>query len=45
MLVGDHQQLRGHCAVKELEGPPFNLDVSVFERFVLNNIEYSQLTR
>ena len=45
VLVGDHQQLRGHCAVKELEGPPFNLDVSMFERFVLNNIEYSQLTR
>ena len=45
ILVGDHQQLRGHCAVKDLEGPPFNLDVSMFERLIRNSIEYSQLTR
>ncbi|MCJ1290377.1 hypothetical protein MMC34_001913 [Xylographa carneopallida] len=45
ILVGDHQQLRGHCAVQDLEGPPFNLDVSGFERLVTNNIEFSQLTR
>ena len=45
ILVGDHQQLRGHCAVQDLEGPPFNLDVSGFERLVMNNIEFSQLTR
>ncbi|MCJ1286113.1 hypothetical protein MMC26_005456 [Xylographa opegraphella] len=45
ILVGDHQQLRGHCAVQDLEGPPFNLDVSAFERLVTNKIEFSQLTR
>ena len=45
ILVGDHQQLRGHCAVQDLEGPPFNLDVSGFERLVTNNIDFSQLTR
>ncbi|MCJ1383921.1 hypothetical protein MMC17_007035 [Xylographa soralifera] len=45
ILVGDHQQLRGHCAVQDLEGPPFNLDVSGFERLVTNNMEFSQLTR
>ncbi|MCJ1436993.1 hypothetical protein MMC27_006376 [Xylographa pallens] len=45
ILVGDHQQLRGHCSVQDLEGPPFNLDVSGFERLVTNNIDFSQLTR
>ncbi|MCJ1404379.1 hypothetical protein MMC11_007604 [Xylographa trunciseda] len=45
ILVGDHQQLRGHCAVQDLEGPPFNLDVSSFERLVTNDIDFSQLTR
>ncbi|MCJ1248088.1 hypothetical protein MMC30_005303 [Trapelia coarctata] len=45
ILVGDHQQLRGHCAVQELEGHPWNLAVSLFERLVRNNFEYSQLTR
>ena len=45
ILVGDHKQLRGHCAVRELEGEPFNLEVSLFERMINNNIEYSQLTR
>ena len=45
VLVGDHQQLRGHCAVPELEGHPWNLAVSLFERLVRNNVEYSQLTR
>ena len=45
ILVGDHQQLRGQCSVKDLEGPPFNLDVSMFERLVNNNVEFVQLTR
>ena len=44
ILVGDHQQLRGHCAVPDLEGEPFNLAISLFERMVMNNIEFSQLT-
>lgn len=45
ILIGDHQQLRGSCAVKELEGDPYFLDVSMFERLVANEFEFSQLTR
>lgn len=43
ILVGDHQQLRGHCTVKELEGDPWFLDVSMFERLVRNQIGFSQM--
>ena len=45
ILVGDHQQLRPSCSVKELEGHPFNLAVSLFERLVCNNVEFSQLLK
>lgn len=45
ILVGDHQQLRGHCSVKDLEGYPFNLDVSMFERLVRNQVDYARLSR
>lgn len=45
ILVGDHQQLRGHCCVKDLEDYPFYLDVSLFERLINNGVEFSQLTR
>ncbi|KAL4941600.1 hypothetical protein BDV06DRAFT_235995 [Aspergillus oleicola] len=45
ILVGDHQQLRGHCAVQDLEGEPFNLDVSMFERLVKNGMKYVTLQR
>lgn len=45
ILVGDHQQLRGHCAVQELGGEPFNLDVSMFERLVRNKMGYITLKR
>ncbi|KAL8901018.1 MAG: hypothetical protein Q9207_005411 [Kuettlingeria erythrocarpa] len=45
ILVGDHQQLRGHCNEKELEGNPFFLDVSMFERLVRNQVGFTQLTR
>lgn len=45
VLVGDHQQLRGHCNEPELEGKPFFLDVSMFERLVRNQVEFTQLTR
>lgn len=45
ILVGDHKQLRGHCAVKELGGEPFNLDISMFERLVRNEMEYVTLRR
>jgi helicase required for RNAi-mediated heterochromatin assembly 1 len=43
ILVGDHQQLRGHCNVKAFESAPWNLDVSMFERLVRNRVEYTQL--
>lgn len=43
ILVGDHQQLRGHCSVQDLEGDPFYLDVSMFERLVKNGMKYVTL--
>lgn len=43
ILVGDHKQLKGHCAVKELGGEPFNLDISMFERLVRNEMAYVTL--
>ncbi|KAL8945072.1 MAG: hypothetical protein Q9216_000056 [Gyalolechia sp. 2 TL-2023] len=45
ILVGDHQQLRGHCNEKELEGNPWFLDVSMFERLVRNQVDFTQLIR
>ena len=45
ILVGDHQQLRPHCNVPELEGHPYNLAVSLFERLVCNQVEFSQLLK
>ena len=45
ILVGDHQQLRGHCNVSELEGDPWFLDVSMFERLVKNHVGYSQMIK
>lgn len=45
ILVGDHKQLRGHCSVQELEGDPYFLGVSMFERLVCNGIEFSMLMR
>lgn len=45
ILVGDHKQLRGHCTVQELEGEPFFLDTSMFERLINNGIKYTTLTR
>ncbi|KAK5402956.1 hypothetical protein LTR06_010382 [Exophiala xenobiotica] len=45
ILVGDHQQLQGHCSVQELEGEPFYLNVSLFERLVRNNMPYKTLLR
>ena len=44
ILVGDHQQLRGHCSVSELEGYPWFLDVSMFERLVRHEVGHTQLT-
>ena len=45
ILVGDHQQLRGHVNDRGLVGNPFYLDVSMFERLVRNNVEFSQLNQ
>ncbi|KAK6505706.1 hypothetical protein TWF481_007598 [Arthrobotrys musiformis] len=45
VLVGDHKQLKGHCNVMELDKPPYNLSVSMFERLVNNGIEYSGLKK
>ncbi|KAJ9603966.1 hypothetical protein H2200_011488 [Cladophialophora chaetospira] len=43
ILVGDHQQLQGHCSVQELENEPFYLNVSLFERLVRNDMPYKTL--
>lgn len=43
ILVGDHQQLRGHCAVGDLEGRPYYLDISMFERLVTNDLPFVTL--
>lgn len=45
ILVGDHKQLRPHCQVKTHEGKPFFLDISLFERMVNNEVEYSTLIK
>lgn len=45
ILIGDHEQLQGHCSVRELEGEPYHLAVSMFERLVRNNMPYSTLLR
>jgi helicase required for RNAi-mediated heterochromatin assembly 1 len=45
ILVGDHQQLRPHTQVKKFGDAPFHLNLSMFERLVINEIEYNQLTR
>jgi helicase required for RNAi-mediated heterochromatin assembly 1 len=44
ILVGDHQQLQGHCNVQDLEDV-FHLNVSMFERLVRNNMPFKTLTR
>ena len=43
ILVGDHQQLRGHCTVKDLEDDPYFLSVSMFERLVRNRVGFSKM--
>ena len=43
ILVGDHQQLQGHCSVQDLENDPYYLNVSMFERLVRNNMPYKTL--
>ncbi|KAI8298512.1 Helicase required for RNAi-mediated heterochromatin assembly 1 [Colletotrichum sp. SAR11_59] len=43
ILVGDHMQLAPHADVLELSKPPFNLNVSLFQRLVESGVEYSSL--
>ena len=43
ILVGDHQQLQGHCSVQGLEDDPFYLNVSLFERLVRNKMPFKTL--
>jgi helicase required for RNAi-mediated heterochromatin assembly 1 len=45
ILVGDHQQLQGHCNVQELGVTPYNLNVSMFERLVRNDMPFKILLR
>ena len=45
ILVGDHQQLQGHCSVQELENEPYYLNVSMFERLVRNDMPFRTLLR
>jgi helicase required for RNAi-mediated heterochromatin assembly 1 len=43
ILVGDHQQLQASCNVKRLEDAPYHMNVSMFERLVINSIGYVML--
>ncbi|KAJ6130269.1 ATP binding protein [Penicillium capsulatum] len=43
ILVGDHQQLKAHCAVSELGEEPYHLAMSMFERLVKNNMPFTVL--
>ncbi|KAJ5958258.1 uncharacterized protein N7479_005408 [Penicillium vulpinum] len=43
ILVGDHLQLKGQCADHELCGHPFYLDVSMFERLMINKVPFAML--
>jgi helicase required for RNAi-mediated heterochromatin assembly 1 len=45
ILVGDHEQLRPHTQVRAFEDEPYHLNLSLFERLVSNDVEYSTLTR
>lgn len=42
ILIGDYNQSRPKSASEEL-GKYFKLNVSLFERFILNELEYHQL--
>lgn len=42
ILIGDHLQLRPNPAVYEL-AKKFNLEISLFERLIKNQMEYYQL--
>ncbi|KAF6831007.1 dead box helicase [Colletotrichum musicola] len=43
ILVGDHMQLAPHADVLELGRPPYNLNVSLFQRLIEGGLEFSSL--
>lgn len=43
ILIGDHAQLAPSCDVKMLEGAPYHLNVSLFERLVKVGMPYTML--
>jgi helicase required for RNAi-mediated heterochromatin assembly 1 len=43
ILVGDHKQLQAYCNIGALESPPYNLNVSMFERLISNSIGFTML--
>lgn len=43
ILVGDHKQLQAHCNIGALEGAPYHMNVSMFERLVSNSIGFTML--
>lgn len=43
ILVGDHQQLPPSCDIARLAKDPYNLNVSLFERLVDNNLPFTML--
>lgn len=45
ILVGDHQQLPPSCDIARLAKDPYNLNISLFERLVDNNLPYTMLDR
>lgn len=44
ILVGDHKQLRPSCDRRALQESPYYLNVSLFERMMINNFEHTTLT-
>lgn len=45
ILVGDHQQLPPSCDIARLAKDPYNLNISLFERLVVNSLPYTMLNR
>jgi len=45
ILVGDHQQLTPRCDIRRLGGPPYYLNVSMFERLVGLGLPFTMLNR
>ncbi|CAN8099902.1 unnamed protein product [Discula destructiva] len=43
ILVGDHQQLPPSCDIARLAKHPYNLNISLFERLVENDLPYTML--